>query len=165
VAFCLGNYPQSVRNLHPLLKGDPAELRVTPLRPVTAPALVEWAWRTRTAPQALLAAGVLRLAGYFDDAQGVLAAAEVPPHWQAVRDNEQAALTWHRGQTQEALQQWQTQEPSVPVLFNRGMALLFLGRAHDALAALNDAVQQLPETSAWHHLGQLYLALGAPRHL
>jgi tetratricopeptide (TPR) repeat protein len=164
VAFCLGNYPQAVRNLHPLLAGDPAALRGVPPRPATAPSLAEWARQTRTAPQSLLAAGVLRLAGHFDEAEAVLAEAEVPACWQALRDNEQAALAWHRGRAEEALRLWQAQEASVPVRFNRGMALLFLGRTAEAQEELTAAVNGLPETSAWHHLGQLYLALAAGRH-
>jgi hypothetical protein len=51
----------------------------------------------------------------------------------------------------------------VPVLFNRGMAALFLGDAAEARTCLNQAVQQLPEESAWHHLGRLYLALAESR--
>jgi tetratricopeptide (TPR) repeat protein len=105
----------------------------------------------------------LRLAGHFDEAHKVLAAADASGRWQALRDNEQAALAWHRGQADEALAQWQAQEASVPVLFNRGMALLFLGRINEAQAALTEAVRQLPETSSWHHLGQLYLALASSR--
>jgi hypothetical protein len=162
VPFCLGNYPQMVRHLHALLAGEAAALRAAPGRPVTAPALANWARRTHAAPQALLAAGVLRLAGQLDEAEAVLAAADVPARWQALRDNEAAALTWQRGQAEEALRLWQAQPDSVPVLFNRGLAALSLGRTEDA-AALTEAVRQLPETSAWHHLGQLYLALAAGR--
>jgi hypothetical protein len=58
---------------------------------------------------------------------------------------------------------WQAQEASVPVLFNRGMAALFLGRAAQAREPLTQAVAGLPETSAWHHLAQLYLALATAR--
>ena len=47
--------------------------------------------------------------------------------------------------------------------FNRGMAQLFLGRNAEAVASLTAAVAGLPETSAWHHLGQLYLALARGR--
>ena len=56
---------------------------------------------------------------------------------------------------------WQQQEPSVPVLFNRGMASLFLGQVSEAKAALTAAVNQLPEADAWHHLCRLYLALAS----
>jgi tetratricopeptide (TPR) repeat protein len=161
VPFCLGDYPQMVRHLHALLAAEPSALRVAPTRTLPAPALAGWARRTPAAPQALLAAGVLRLAGQLDEAQAVLAAAEVPACWQALRDNEAAALSWYYGRTEEALRSWQNQADSTPVLFNRGLAALFLGRTQEASAALTAAVDQLPETSAWHHLGQLYLALAS----
>ena len=45
------------------------------------------------------------------------------------------------------------------MLFNRGMASLFLGKFADARAALSEAVKQLPEGDGWHHLGRLYLTL------
>jgi hypothetical protein len=54
---------------------------------------------------------------------------------------------------------WQAQEPSIPVLFNRGMAALFLGQTEAAQEALRQAAAGLPETSAWHHLARLYLTL------
>ena len=45
----------------------------------------------------------------------------------------------------------------------RGMAALFLGRAAEAVEPLKAAIAGLPETSAWHHLGCLYLALAQAR--
>ncbi len=131
LAFCVGNFPQLVRNLHPLLSGgDLAVLRPAEGRPMSAPtSLLEWASATRSYPQVLLAAGVLRLARHFDEAERLLQSTDkIPAAWQAVRTNEEAALAWHRGQSEKALALWQAQKDSVPVLFNRGMASLFLGR-------------------------------------
>jgi tetratricopeptide (TPR) repeat protein len=161
LAFCLGNFPQLVRNLHTLLiRSDLAALRVAPARPVTASSLREWVRSSREPAHLLLAAGVLRLARHFDEAQDLLReAASAPAEWQPVRANEEAALAWHRGRAEEALALWESQPASVPVLFNRGMAALFLGRPDAARAALTEAVAALPETSAWYHLGHLYLAL------
>jgi hypothetical protein len=162
LAFCLGNYPQQVRNLHPLLGGEPAALRQPPGRPLPAAALADWANAQKDYPQALLAAGVLRLARHFDEAAELLRrAGDAPAEWQAVKANEEAALAWHRGSADEALALWQAQAASVPVLFNRGMAALFLGRRDEAVAALTQAVAPLPDSSAWHHLGHLYLALAS----
>jgi regulator of sirC expression with transglutaminase-like and TPR domain len=45
------------------------------------------------------------------------------------------------------------------VLFNRGMAQLFLGHGNVAREDLALAVGRIPETSAWHHLGRLCLAM------
>jgi len=156
LAFSLGNFPQMVRNLQPLLGDEPPALRL-PTDPLPAPGLDDWA-RGRDYPQVLLAAGVLRLARHFDRAAELLSA-EAPAAWQAARANEQAALAWHRGHGEQALALWQAQPDSVPVLFNRGMASLFLGKIADARDNLSGAIAGLPETSAWHHLACLYLAL------
>jgi tetratricopeptide (TPR) repeat protein len=127
------------------------------------PGLDEWARRQRSGPPALLAAGALRLAGHFDQAEELLRSADVPADWREVRANEEAALDWHRGRAEEALARWQEQEERAPVLFNRGMAALFLGRTAPAREALTRAAAMLPETSAWHHLARLYLTLSQAR--
>src|SRR5262249_22277411 len=73
LAFALGNCPQLVRNLHPLLSGEALALRDAGTA-ASAPALAGWASAQREAPQRLLAAGVLRLARDFDQAEALLAA-------------------------------------------------------------------------------------------
>jgi tetratricopeptide (TPR) repeat protein len=163
--FALGTFPQLVRNLQPLLTADdlPA-LRQPAPRPIGTPALRTWAGNVQEPAEILLAAGVLRLAGEVDQAAALLnRAAQLPAEWQALRANEEAALCWHQGQCDEALRRWQAQAESVPVLFNRGMASLFLGQPAPAREALAQAVQKLPETSAWHHLASLYLTLATAR--
>jgi tetratricopeptide (TPR) repeat protein len=173
VAFCIGNYPQMVRNLQPFLAGSElsalscqARQGIERGRSMNVPStLLPWARAMRGYPQLLVAAGLLRLARRFEDASQLLNSkgAETPAAWKTLRANEEAALAWHRGHAEEALTLWQAQKPIVPVLFNRGMAALFLGRPTEARTALEQAVSQLPETSAWHHLGHLYLALIAAR--
>jgi tetratricopeptide (TPR) repeat protein len=161
LAFALGNFPQLVRNLHALLTANPPALRVGPAVASAAPELTAWAAQ-QDGPQRLLAAGVLRLAGQFDAAAELLDATPADD-WQAVHANETAALAWHRGEFDRALGLWQRQSDSVPVLFNRGMAALFVGRPAEAIDALTRAIAGLPETSAWHHLACLYLALAQAR--
>jgi tetratricopeptide (TPR) repeat protein len=169
VALAAGNFPQLVRDLHKLTQpGDLAELRRTPSHTLPAPALVGWAdelLKAKNFPQALLAIGSLRLARLFDEAEARLKkhAAEVPEQWQAAWENERAALAWHRGKAEEAAALWNAMAESVPVLFNRGMAALFLGKSNEARAALTKAVAQLPDDNAWHHLGRLYLAFAEMR--
>jgi hypothetical protein len=165
VAFCVGNFPQLVRNLHPLLQAtDLTTLRPAGSRPVAAPALADWAGRAagkKEYPHALIALGSLRLAQNFDGATEVFGGlrTDAPEAWRGALANEQAALAWHRGQAEQAAALWQEQPATAPVLFNRGMAALFLGRPDEARASLTGAVGQIPDTSGWHHLGRLYLAL------
>jgi tetratricopeptide (TPR) repeat protein len=169
LAFAAGHFPQLVRNLQPLL--HTTDLRA--LRPAGQPAadrpgLVNWARQAaakRPGPQALLAAGALRLARQFDAAAELLRRERdrTPSAWQAAWANEEAALAWHRGDVDRALALWQAQPESAPVLFNRGVAALFSGKPADARTALAAAAAQLPEAGAWHHLGRLYLALAEMR--
>jgi tetratricopeptide (TPR) repeat protein len=165
LAFAMGNFPQLVRHVQPLLHAaNLGDLRPSAGRPIAAPELMKWATHTAKKnqfPETLLALGALRLARQFDKADELIAKlrAGVPAEWQAAFANEEAALAWHRGRADEALKMWQSQPDSIPVHFNRGMAALFLGKPADALTALQKAIEQLPEDSAWHHLGKLYLAL------
>ncbi len=161
LAFCIGNFPQMVRNLQPLLAGgDPAALRVNTARVPVPSGLTDWTATAREPAQLVVAAASLRLARHFDEAEGLLKRITT---WQPLVANERAALAWHRGQFEAAAALWQAQAPSAPVLFNRGMAALFLGDAVAARADLGTAVKDLAETSAWHHLGRLYLALSDTR--
>jgi tetratricopeptide (TPR) repeat protein len=163
--FCLGNFPQLVRNYQALMQTkNLLELRPTATGPVHADELVGWAKQDlagKQMPRLLLALGTLRLAKQFDAADEIVRANEagIPAEWRAAWGNEKAALAWQRGQFDNAQAIWQALPPSVPVLFNRGMAALFCGRPAEAQTALTDAVKQLPDSGAWHHLGQLYLTL------
>jgi tetratricopeptide (TPR) repeat protein len=169
LAFCAGNFPQLVRDFQPLLHHFAlAKTRPTPGRPVPAPALLDWAAQTaaqKKYPETLLALGALRLAKQWDRAGELVQAhaAAVPAEWRHGWANEAAALAWHQGKWEEARDQWRTQTKSVPVLFNRGMAALFLGQPAEARTCLAEAVGQLPEAGAWHHLGRLYLTLAETR--
>jgi hypothetical protein len=168
LAFCAGNFPQRVRDLHPLLHaGNLQLLRPTAGRPVPTPVLLEDADRAggQAFPQVVLTLGILRLAKQFDQADALRRRqqGQVPAEWARAWANEEAALTWHRGRPEEAAALWQEQDESVPVLFNRGMAALFLGRPVEARALLRRATAQLPEDGGWHHLGRLYLALAEMR--
>jgi hypothetical protein len=165
LSFSFGNYPQLVRDLHALFRtSDIPALLLTESGSSPAPALWEWAASSagnESFPQVLLAVGILRLTRQFDKATQLLNRhrAVTPLAWQPARANEEAAIAWHRGQIREAASLWQKQPSSIPVLFNRGMSSLFLGRPKEARAALTEAVDQLSEKDGWHHLGRLYLAL------
>lgn len=152
VPFAAGSFPQRVRDLQPLLNNfKPSELRPTggqaPLPGLSG--LRSWIEKNALS-QPILAGGLARLIGDFD------AANELLP---ADAGNERAALLWQRGRGAEALAAWLALPDGPAVLFNRGMALLFLGRAAEAKSTLAKAVAAIPEESGWNALGRLYLAL------
>jgi hypothetical protein len=159
LAFATGNFPQMVRDLVPLYRAAEA---LGELSNVDGPAVpVDSDTAATDFPNALLKLGTLRLARQWDAADVLIAAVadRVPAKWANAWANETAAVLWHRGTKAEAAKRWQAMPESVPVLFNRGMAALFTGRPADARADLRRAIEQLPESSGWHHLGRLYLAL------
>ena len=166
--LCLGNYPQLVRHLPAVMRALDGAGRETAGRPLGSESLLDGARAAARDPQplpTLLAAGVLRLARHYDQAADLLRSVRdaIPAAWQNLLANEEAALLWHRGEGEAALALWLAQPESIPVLFNRGMASLFLGRPRDARASLTRAAAGLPDDGAWHHLGRLYLALAEAR--
>lgn len=167
--FCLGNYPQLVRYLPALLQTTtPAGPPAPGLRPLASSSLLDWTRHVTSKKQgmpALLAAGVLRLARQYDEASATLQGCRphLPATLERVWANEEAALLWHQGKTLEADSRWAKQTESVPVLFNRGVARLFLGKPEEARGFLQKAADGLPEASAWHHLARLYGALAEMR--
>jgi len=168
VAFCVGNFPQLVRDFHRLLQPlDLTTLRPRPGAPVAAPAFLEWAeqvGRQPAFPQIFFTLGGLRLARRFEEAeQLVRRTSEIPTACRAAWENEVAALAWHQGKAEEAAAAWQTQAPSLPVRFNQAMAELFLGRPGAARGVLESVMAELPEDGAWHHLARLYHTLSVLR--
>ncbi len=166
IALSVGNFPQLMRNFHEIL----AQPNLASLRPSggrTAPAATELTpWLEQVAQkqqpaEMLFALGALRLAKDFDAADRFSASqdAKISAEWRNAWENEKAAVLWHRGRHEEARQLWNRLEATVPVLFNRGMAALFAGASAHAKQALSSAIAQIPASSAWHHLGRLYLTL------
>ncbi|MCS6864779.1 MAG: hypothetical protein RMJ56_18285 [Gemmataceae bacterium] len=148
-----GHFPQQVKDLHPLLVNfHPHELRRC--RPTPRPGFHELrAWITRqrlTLP--LLAAGIARLLG--DDASADDWLVAVP-----YAENDRAANLWMKGEWEAARAAWDRQTETPAVLFNRGMARLFLGQLAAARPWLQTATSAIPETSGWNALARLYLAV------
>lgn len=158
LAFAAGNFPQMVRDLAPLYRA--AEV-LGELSVADGPPVAVEAGPSVDFPQVLSTLGTLRLARQWDAAEALIEshAGRVPAAIAAAWANEEAALLWHRGRKDEAASHWQSLPESVPVLFNRGMAALFTGKPAEARADLRRAVERLPESDGWHHLGRLYLAL------
>jgi hypothetical protein len=158
-----GNYPQLVRDLAPLFHAAKmSDLVKEPAAVADVAGLVESAQtaaRSGEFPKVLVAVGVLRLARQFAAAERLLKSVNPPAAWRDAWANEDAALLWQSGRRDEGARRWQGLPDKVPILFNRGMAALFFDRPADARAALRAAVDKIPESSGWHHLGRLYLAL------
>jgi tetratricopeptide (TPR) repeat protein len=162
--FAYGNYAQAVRSLNPLLQAEDLQR----LRPQRSNPTVSGNWpclaegvAAADFPRALFALGLLRSAHCFDQADELAARCRlaVPAPWRDAWANEEAALAWQAGRAAEAVRRWESLAESTPVLFNRGMAALFTGRPSEARPWLARATDQIPDTSSWHHLGQLYLTL------
>jgi tetratricopeptide (TPR) repeat protein len=155
VPMAVGNFPQRVRDLHPLLaKFEPADLRPSNSQ-APMPGLSSLrSWIKKNAEtHPLVAAGLARLIGDYDTAERLLSSKDPEAA------NERAALLWQRGRCGEALSAWNTMPETPTVLFNRGMALLFHGKTPEAKSALTKAAATLPEASGWNALARLYLAL------
>jgi hypothetical protein len=149
-----GHFPQRVKDLQPLLaKFDPKELRPSGTQAATPgfAGLRNWITKNGT-NNSLVAAGIARTLGDFDTADKLLAGA-------GGASNDRAATLWAKGQCVEALAEWDAMTETPAVLFNRGMARLFLGQLADAKTALQKATDTIPETSGWNALARLYLAV------
>lgn len=170
IPFAAGNFPQDVQDLASLVESQPLS-RLRPNGVARGPvsrATQQWVDQRVKSGQfleLLLAIGVLRRAGDFAQAAEVLkqAQATAPVEQRGLLANEEGALLWHQGRAEDALRAWESADDSVPTLFNRGMALLFLDRATEARPLLRKAAEKLPESSAWHHLAGLYAALAEMR--
>lgn len=81
----------------------------------------------------------------------------------AVSQNETATAHWLAGRHSEAVAQWLAMPDNPVAAFNRGMGLLFTGRAAEAIPHLRQAATALPDTSGWSHLAHLYLAIAETR--
>lgn len=163
VALCVGNFPQMVRDFHMLLHGaDLTQLLPNGGRIATITALNDWLDRVKAVGlDAVLALAACRLSKQFERGEALIGAAEanIPTDQRTTWDNEKAAFLWHQGKHAEARAVWDKLPATLPVRFNRGMADLFLGNPESARGYLSQAADELPETSPWHHLARLYLAL------
>jgi len=154
VPMAAGHFPQRVKDLQPLLtKFNPAELRPggsqAPLPGFTG--LRSWLAKNG-ANNPLVAAGIARTLGDFDTAGKFLTGVNGA-------ENDHAALLWQQGKCAEALAAWDAMAEAPAVLFNRGMARLFLGQIAEAKPTLQKAIEAIPEASGWQALARLYLAV------
>lgn len=167
IPFCLGNFPQLMQDVSPLLQGTAvSELQPSGIREGNPTGLLDWGKNRlgkKKFAEALFAAGALRLAGTYDAAKELLdeLATVVPATWSGLLANEQAALAWQQGERDAAQLLWEhhLNQDCPAVLFNRGLALLFSDRAAEAATFFTRAAEAIPETSGWNDLARLYLTL------
>jgi tetratricopeptide (TPR) repeat protein len=154
VPMAVGHFPQRVKDLQPLLtKFDPADLRPSgnqaPLPGFAG--LRNWLTKNGSASPRV-AAGIARTLGDFSTAEKLLTGV-------TGAENDHAATLWQQGKCAEALTAWDAMPESPAVLFNRGMARLFLGQIAEARPLLQKAIDVIPEASGWQALARLYLAV------
>lgn len=154
VPMAAGNFPQRVKDLQPLLtKFNPAELRPSGSQAALPGFAGLRTWIAKNgASNPRVAAGIARTLGDFDTAEKLLSGA-------SGAENDQAALLWQQGKCAEALAAWDSAAEAPAVLFNRGMARLFLGQIAEAKPLLQKAIEAIPEASGWQALARLYLAV------
>jgi hypothetical protein len=160
--MCLGNFPQMVRDIKAL-----AEVTSLPAsRPQPRAAALDVSgirsWRTSDTSAAvrLLRAGLLRLAGEYAEARQMLD--EMPEGRGKIRSallNERASLAWHQGNHEVAIDLWSQAKEETPVLFNRGLSLLFSGQSAQSKPLFIRVLTEMPTSSNWRQLVQLYLAV------
>jgi hypothetical protein len=109
----------------------------------------------------LLASGIAAGLGSWADAEAALVTAEplCVGSWRQVWENQQAAIQWLRGETDNAAVTWTQHGNQDLVAINRGMAELFARKSGHGCRALQDAADRLPDESGWSHLAKLYLSL------
>ncbi len=162
-----GNFPQLVRDLLPLVKANSLNSTLKTNGSVAdVGGLSSWVESCEQSDEPakwLLAVGLLRLAKRFDEAEKLLKSKAPTKEWKVAFANEEAAIAWQRGNHAAARKLWAKMPESAATQFNRGMAELFSDSAKASVPHLKAAVAKLPESSGWHHLGLLYLALAQSR--
>ncbi|HQR07804.1 MAG TPA: hypothetical protein PLN21_13335 [Gemmatales bacterium] len=77
-----------------------------------------------------------------------------------LQKNERAAQLWFAGRLDEAREAWDNLDGENPVIaFNQGLAAMATGDVERGRECLAIAVEGFPESTGWHHLAELYLAV------
>lgn len=150
--MAVGHFPQQVRDVSGLIHGAKKSA-----------AGENRGWAVSASKQSpanlVLAAASARTAGNAAEAERLLTLAESAGGDATLIQNERAAVLWQSGEKAAAALIWKQLPASAVTAFNLGVAALAAGQKADAKAHLKAAVAQLSESSGWHHLAQLYLAL------
>ncbi|HQR42685.1 MAG TPA: hypothetical protein PLX97_08370 [Gemmatales bacterium] len=149
---CIGLAPQFLQSIQGILNNATAFLQ-QPVVNQTGNMTAEQTLDNKT-PLSQLA--IARLAGDHGKA------AELIPQLdgELLQQNERAAQLWLEGDRVAARQQWDSLDDSQPVIaFNQGLAALVAGDTRRGRECLTRAAKGFSDTTGWHHLAELYLAL------
>lgn len=154
--MCIGHFPQQVSDVSILLSETKAKKSHAEPR----------GWTNKTAKSnamsALLEAAAARVLGRTADAEKLLRQAEQLADTDALKNlvkNELAALGWSTGDRNRAVALWTELSQTAVGAFNLGVSAMATTHKADARNWFQLAASRLPETSGWHHLAKLYLAL------
>jgi hypothetical protein len=154
--LAIGHFPQQVSDVSRLLEGKR-----------TTPSVRSNTWTAKPAKlpilNHLLNAADARLSGRWSEAEKQLADAEKIASTDAFKTlvkNERAALALAKGDTATATKLWTELSPTAVGAFNLGVTAMMQNKA-DAKKWFTEAAERLPETSSWHHLAKMYLALAS----
>lgn len=77
-----------------------------------------------------------------------------------LQKNERAAQLWFAGRRDEAREAWDSLDGENPVIaFNQGLAAMAAGDVERGRECLTNAIEGFSESTGWHHLAELYLAV------
>ncbi|MFL5327719.1 MAG: hypothetical protein ACJ8C4_02290 [Gemmataceae bacterium] len=166
--MAVGNFPQAVRDLPALLQVGPAAAAGNRPAMIDETAISQFLAKSAASDDPVswfLAVGMARMTGDYEKAEQLIQAKQsmVPPHLSDAWANERATVLWERGFFEQAVPIWYSLPDSAPVLFNRGVAELVGPNVRFAAKHFKAAVAMLAESSGWHHLGRLYLAIAESR--
>ena len=168
IPLAAGFFPQRLQDVQTVLGRTSAEptAGAKPSEPdVVFAKLRAWAEKTvrgESPPAALVASGVLASLG--DTATAVTSLEAREPASQDGSEyvlwaNQLAAVLWTAGRTDDAVALWQRLPQSGVTRYNLGMAKFAAGSREEAVEALNEAGDLLPDASGWTHLARLLAAL------
>lgn len=99
---------------------------------------------------------IARLAGDFEQVHRLIPELD----GEQLQKNEHAAQLWLAGKREEARHAWDSLDGKHPVIgFNQGLAALAHGDVARGRKCLTAAAKGFDESTGWHHLAELYLAV------
>lgn len=149
---CIGMAPQFLQKIDSILENAQTFFEQE-LPSMPAGVTAETALDNKTTLSQL---AIARLAGDTEQVNRLIADLD----GETLQKNELAAQLWLAGQRGEAKEAWDNLDGNHPVIaFNQGLAALASQDAARGRERLAKAVSGFDQTTGWHHLAELYLAV------